>query len=135
MPRTCLACASPERANIDKALVTGEPLRNIAKRVSLSTAALFRHKPHVSHAVVKASEKREEKLAETLLEQMHRVQRKAWELLDKMEKEGDHRGSVVALREVRECMESLDEMLARAEALKNAGPAEVLVKIIDVGAK
>jgi len=34
MPRTCLACSSPEREAIDKALVIGEPLRNIAKRVS-----------------------------------------------------------------------------------------------------
>jgi hypothetical protein len=41
--------------------------------------------------------------------------RKAWEILAKMEAEGDTRGSVVALREVRECMESLGDMLARAE--------------------
>jgi len=41
----------------------------------------------------------------------------------------------VALREVRECMESLDDMLARAEALKNAGPSETVVRIIQVGAK
>jgi hypothetical protein len=33
---------------------------------------------------------------------MRRVQRKAWELLAKTESEGDHRGSIVALREVRE---------------------------------
>ena len=65
---------------------------------------------------------------------MQRVQRKAWELLGKLESEGDHRGSVVALREVRECMESLGDMLARAEALKAAGPAEMLVKIVHIGA-
>jgi hypothetical protein len=79
------------------------------------------------------SEKREEKLGESILEQMQRVQRKAWELLAKMEEEGDHRGSVVALREVRECMKSLDDMLARAEALKSAGPAEMLVKVVHIG--
>jgi transposase len=134
MPRTCLACASSERREIDKALVSGEPLRNIAKRVSLSTAALFRHKPHVSQAIVKANEKREEKLGDNLLEEMQRVQRKAWELLGKMEAEGDHRGSVVALREVRECMESLGEMLAKAEALK-AGGGVLEVKIIQIGAQ
>src|SRR5215471_10181970 len=60
-----------------------------------------------------------------ILAEMHRVRQKAWELLGKMEAEGDHRGSVVALRKVRECMESLGEMLARAEALKNAGPSEL----------
>jgi hypothetical protein len=46
---------------------------------------------------------------------MRRVQRKAWELLDKTESEGDHRGSIVALREVRECLESLGEMLATSD--------------------
>jgi hypothetical protein len=51
MPRTCLACVSPERAAIDKALAAGEPLRNIAKRVSISHAALFRHKSHVKEAI------------------------------------------------------------------------------------
>jgi hypothetical protein len=42
MPRTCIACSHSEREAIDQALVSGEPLRNIAKRVSLSTAAKSR---------------------------------------------------------------------------------------------
>lgn len=134
MPRTCLACASPERAGIDKALVAGESFRRIASRVSISEASLRRHKSHVCEAIEKASEKREEKLGGSLLDEMQRVQKKAWELLGKMETEGDHRGSVVALREVRECLESLDTMLARAEALKSSGPLETVVKIVHVGA-
>ena len=48
-------------------------------------------------------ERREERLGDNLLDEMRRVQRKAWELLDKTESEGDHRGSIVALREVRAC--------------------------------
>jgi hypothetical protein len=131
MPRTCLACASPERKEIDKAIVAGEPFRNIAKRVSLSTAALFRHKDHVGTAIVKAEERREEKLGDSLLEEMRRVQRKAWELLAKTEEDRDHRGSIVALREVRECLESLGDMLAKAHG---DGPAEVRVVIEHVGA-
>jgi len=116
MPRTCLACTNPERAAIDKALVTGEPLRNIAKRVSISPAGLLRHKSHVAQAIVTASERREELLGDNLLEEMRHVQRKAWELLGKTESEGDHRASIVALREVRECLESLGEMLSHATA-------------------
>jgi len=111
MPRTCLACSSPEREAIDKALVTGEPLRNIAKRVSLSPAALLRHKNHVAQTLVKANEMREERLGDNLLDEMGRVQRKAWELLSKTESEGDHRSSIVALREVRECLSALGELL------------------------
>src|SRR5262245_60955417 len=124
MPRTCLACASPERMAIDKALVAGEPLRNISKRVSISPAGLLRHKTHLSQTIVKAGERREEQLGDNLLDEMRRVQRKAWELLDKTESEGDHRGAIVALREVRECVESLGEMLAKADAPRHTGVVE-----------
>ena len=123
MPRRCLACSSAERGAIDKALVAGEPLRNIAKRVSISPAGLLRHKSHVSQAIVEASERREEQLGDNLLDEMRRVQRKAWELLAKTESEGDHRASIVALREVRVCLESLGTMLAEAEATKG-GPGQ-----------
>ena len=104
MPRTCLACSSPERDAIDKALVAAEPLRNISKRVSISPAGLVRHKNHVATAISKAQAQREKRGGETLLDEMRRVQRKAWELLARTESEGDHRGSIVALREVRECL-------------------------------
>jgi hypothetical protein len=117
MPRKCLACSSSEGQSIDKALVAGEPLRNIAKRVSISPAGLLRHKNHVSQFLVKAAVRREEWLGDSLLDQMRRVHHKAWELLARMESEGDHRGSIVALREVRECLESLGAMLARAGVL------------------
>jgi hypothetical protein len=117
MPRTCLACSSLEREAIDKALVAGEPLRNIAKRVSISPAGLLRHKNHFANAICKAQAQHEERLGETLLDEMRRVQRKAWELLAKCESEGDHRGSIVALREVRGCVESLGEMLAKADVV------------------
>jgi hypothetical protein len=115
MPRTCLACASPERVAIEQALVVGEPLRNIAKRVSISPAGLLRHKNHVAQVIAKAGERHEERLGDNLLDEMRRVQRKAWELLARTESQGDHRASIVALREVRECLELLGEMLANAQ--------------------
>ena len=108
MPRPCLACSSPERLAIDEALVQGEPLRNIAQRVSISPAGLLRHKNHIAQSIVRATEKREGNLGDDLLNEMRRVQQKAWELLARAESEGDHRGAIVALREVRECLESLD---------------------------
>jgi hypothetical protein len=123
MPRTCLGCSSPAREAIDKALVAGEPFRNIAERVSISPAALFRHKHHVANAIGKAQAQHEEHLGETLLDEMRRVQRKAWELLARTESDGDHRASIVALREVRECLKALGEMLAKADAA-NGSPKQ-----------
>jgi hypothetical protein len=81
-------------------------------------AGLLPHKSHVAKAIVKAGERHEERLGDNLLDEMRRVQRKAWELLAKTESDGDHRGALVALREVRECLESLGKMLPRSTALK-----------------
>jgi hypothetical protein len=132
MPRTCLACKSPERKAIDQAIVSGEALRSIAKRVSISAAGLLRHKDHVAGAIVKAGERREEKLGDNLLDGMKAIHTKGWELLAKMESDGDSRGAVVALREVRECWQSLGAMLEKAQG---NGPSETIVRIIHIGAK
>lgn len=114
MPRTCLACTSPNRAMIDAALASGDSFRNISKRVSISPAGLLRHKAHVRQVIIKAAERREECLGDNLLEEMRRVQQKAWDLLGKAEAAGDTRGAIVACREVRECLGSLGDMLAQA---------------------
>jgi hypothetical protein len=64
MPRTCLACASPERLKIDKALVSGTPLRIIADQRDFSKTSLIRHKSHVSLTIEKDAGRREEKLGD-----------------------------------------------------------------------
>ena len=121
MPRTCLACSSPERRAIDEALVLGGPLRNIAKRVSICPASLVRHKTHVAQTIVKGREKHEERLGHSLFDEMGRIHQKAWELHARAESEGDHRGAIIALREVRECLESLGKMLTKAEMANGGG--------------
>lgn len=136
MSQTCKACKHPQRKAIDASLAAGESFRNIEKRFAISAAALFRHKAHASAQIVKASERREERFGQKLVDELLRINRKAWELLAKMEVEGDHRGSVVALREVRECVATQDEMLSRAMKLKTvAEPPSIEVRIIDIGSE
>ena len=126
--RAELALAQTE-ARPTRLLPSGEPLRNIAKRVSISPAGLLRHKNHVAQVIAKAGERHEERLGDNLLDEMRRVQRKAWELLAKTESQGDHRASIVALREVRECLESLGEMLAKADA--SQGSRVTLTQVLE----
>lgn len=121
MPRTCLACASPERLKIDKALVSGTPLREIEGQWGISKTALDRHKSHVSLAIERSQERREEKLGDSLHDEMKRVLDKAWALTDTAEKAGDHRGAIVGLREVREYLESLNGLLVRTGSGPNGG--------------
>ena len=73
IPRTCLARASSERREIDKAVATGEPLSNIAKHVSMSRAGLLRHESHVSQTIVKMPERREEKLGHSIFDGIKRT--------------------------------------------------------------
>jgi hypothetical protein len=128
VPQTCRACSSSEREAIDKALVAGEPLRNIAKRVSISPAGLLRHKAHVAGTIARAQERREEKLGDSIFDEMRRVLAKLWELSGKAESEGDHRGAIVGLRAVRECLESLNNLVTKAEG--GANGIAVTVKYI-----
>jgi len=72
--------------------LTGEPLRNIAKRVSISPAGLLRHKSHVAGTLAKAQERREEKLGDSIFDEIRLLQSKALELLGKMESEGVNYG-------------------------------------------
>jgi hypothetical protein len=59
------------------------------------------------------------------------LQRKAWELLDKTESEGDHRGAIVALREVRECLGALAELLGKAgPGVGLQAPTEMVVRFV-----
>jgi hypothetical protein len=126
MPRTCQACSHADREAIDTALAKGEPLRNIAKRVSLSPAGLLRHKSHVAAAIVQAREHKEESLGNTIFDEIRRVQGKALDLLVKMESQGDYRGAIVAAREARECLVSLSTLLSKAEV--GSGGITVIVE-------
>lgn len=44
MPRTCTVCRHDHRQEINRALITGQPLRHIAAQFRLSASALQRHK-------------------------------------------------------------------------------------------
>jgi transposase len=116
VPPKCTICFHDRRNEIDAELAAGTSYRNIAERFGTSLAALNRHKAHVARSIVKASERREERLGDSLLDQMERVQSKAWELLANTEAQGDNRAAIIALREVRECLQSLGVILAKAKA-------------------
>jgi hypothetical protein len=52
MPRLCSICIHPARREIEKALVSGLPLRKIGTRFGTSVTALFRHRD--GHLLVEA---------------------------------------------------------------------------------
>ncbi len=61
MPRSCTVCDHPQRTAIDKALVAGEVMRNVALRFAISFAALQRHKAnHLPDVLAEAKQRRAE---------------------------------------------------------------------------
>ncbi len=55
MPRPCTICHHPDRVLIEKAIVSGTPLRRIAQHCSVSATSLHRHKEtHLSKLLAKA---------------------------------------------------------------------------------
>jgi hypothetical protein len=54
MPKPCSACKHLERSAIDSAIVSDEPIADIAKRFSLDRFVITRHKKHVIELVAKS---------------------------------------------------------------------------------
>ena len=115
MGQTCKTCHRPDRAEIDRAILAGEPNRRIASRCDVSEAAIRRHASHISEAVSLAVRAEETCRADDLLGLLREAVGDARRLRQKMEAEGDHRGSVVAVKtlcEVVERLASIGERLA-----------------------
>lgn len=121
MPRTCSVCTHPERAQIDRALLSGEATARIAARVGgVSNSALKRHKARDLAAVLlraqKAKEARREKAVvdfaeakevreirhgEDLFAQVQDLTARTMRILDQAESSRDPRTALSAIREVR----------------------------------
>ena len=71
----CLAGRRPGLAKVSNGLALvmkdkfrGTPLRDVAGRHKISRSALSRHMPHIGQAIIKAQERREERLADNVFD-------------------------------------------------------------------
>mgnify|MGYP000707668187 CR=1 FL=1 len=123
MPRTCSICSHPQRPEIDRALLAGESLRNIAQRYGASLAALHRHKAHIAAAV----QAQQAMTVERLLDDLADLQRRALALLAKAEGAGDLRGALGAIRETREVITAGAKLIEASELRKRVEDLERIV--------
>jgi hypothetical protein len=103
--RVCTICIHSRRAEIDKALLAGEAFRNIAKHVSVSPTAVFRHRDHLSQTLVQGKEAAEISHADNLLAELNELVAKSRELRDKAEASGDLRTALAGIRELTRLIE------------------------------
>ena len=106
MARTCTICRHPERNEIDRALVAGEPYRGVARLYKASESAVYRHQQgHLVKAMVKAHDAQEVAHGDSLVDQLQSLQQRALGILTEAERSGDHRTALAAIRESRGCLE------------------------------
>ena len=106
----CTICSSPNRAEIEAALVKGTPLRQIEAKYRRAKSSIDRHaRQCVPQAIAKAAEAREIKLADVLLEEVEALHSTAKEILHeaRMSKDG-----VLALKAIAQARRNI-ELAAR----------------------
>lgn len=116
-----LICHHPERAEIDSALVHGEPLRNIARRSGTTASALCRHRQQHLPLDLVASKRGEELLrADHLVGEIEALIAQGQEILATAEQKGDSRTALLAIREVRRTYELLAKLQGQLPARERA---------------
>jgi len=105
MPRTCTVCPHPHRDQIDRRLLDGAPLRNIAKQFSVSSASLFRHNKHISKTLSHARQEAEVFRADGLMEHLNHLTAEAARLKQKAEQAKDYRTALAGVREMSRLLE------------------------------
>ncbi len=111
MARTCNVCTHSEREAIDRALVGGCVQRDITRRYGIPKDSVNRHKAgHISPALVKAAERREEERAESLLDRIEELCGEARQVLEATKTDRKHATSILAIRELRACFELIGKI-------------------------
>jgi len=110
MPRKCSICGHEKVEEINRLLLEGVSLRDIAGQYSISKTALHRHKKHIPATLAKAQEAREVAKADSLLDQVAELRDKALSILAKAEQAGDLRTALQGVREAKGCLELLAKL-------------------------
>ncbi len=109
MPRVCTICSSPKRQMIERAILNGEPVRDIERRTDLSRPSIQRHKSHISRTMAKAADARELAHADNLVEQLGQLTADALRIGKKAEKARQYGAAMGGVRE----MARIVELIAR----------------------
>jgi hypothetical protein len=97
-----------DREAIDRALVEGKSYRDVARQFGSTKDSMSRHhKGHLSAAMVRVAQRREERGAETALNRLEHLYQKADRVLDAAEEAGSTGIQLAAIRELRGIVETL----------------------------
>lgn len=117
--RTCTVCRHPKRGEIDAALVSQVPIRDVSGQFAVTRSALDRHRKHLAPALLEAQGAKEEASAENLLDTVRGLAADAHRIRARAEKANDLRTALDAIGKLTKIV----ELLARLRASDAAGEA------------
>jgi hypothetical protein len=118
---TCKVCRHKKRKEIDRMLVDGASLRDIAKQFSVTSAALHRHHAkHIPATLAAAKEATEAANADTLLARIQRLIDDGQDILKRAKQAKEWSAALSAIGQLRGCFELLAKVTGE---LKAAGSA------------
>ncbi len=111
--RPCTVCRHAEREAIDRSLVSGTPGSAIVAQFrEISEDAVSRHRAsHLPATLAKATEAAEIATADSLLERVETIYRRAWSLLEKAEAAGDLKTALQGIGQLRGTLELLAKLM------------------------
>ncbi len=120
MPLVCSICTHPQRAELEKALVSGEPLRDIVRRCPasrpVSRSALHRHKrDHLPAQLLKAVEQEDVGHAIDVVRQLKAINVACLEILQKSRADGAHAISLRAVDRIQKQIELQAKLLGELQ--------------------
>lgn len=101
----CKICKSKQVKLIDRAIIDGETLQNIADRYGFHISTISRHKAHVADKISKAAAIYDAQEGASILQRLEAILQKTNELLEQAELNGDIKTALTAIREARGCLE------------------------------
>ena len=117
----CKVCSHAEVATINKALVDGGSIRDIARRFDLSKDTVYRHKRNcLPSTLVKARDVEQVANADELLKQIQDLQKKTLVILDKNTGKDD-RVALTAIREARSNLDLIGRLLGELDTSPKVG--------------
>lgn len=111
MAMKCSICTHPERADIDKALISGQSNRSIAAQYNLSVTSVRRHKAaHLPEHLAKAKEAEQVTKADDLISDLQYLRQMAVDFLEQAKAEQDMRAAAPLISSAVKVIETLAEV-------------------------
>lgn len=123
MPQKCSICKSPNKLEMERAYMQGQPKSEIAKTYSVPYHSLDAHlNNHLSRQLVQAYEKKQLSESENIIGEVEELLRRTKRILTEAEQDGKYSLALSAIREARGSYELLSKI---AYALHQARTQEL----------